>query len=91
MIHESQTAPTIWRRKRVEAESGQSRSTLYRRIAERLWPRPVNVGPRAVGWPATEVAALNAARIAGRPDLEIRSLVETLEQARQPLRNDAPH
>jgi prophage regulatory protein len=36
-----------------------------------------------VGWPAAEVAALNAARIAGQPDEEIRTLVARLEANRR--------
>jgi len=73
---------TMLRRKQVEVETGLSRSTIYLRISQRLWPKPVNLGPRAVGWPAVEVQALNAARIAGRSDEEIRNLVLALEQAR---------
>jgi prophage regulatory protein len=46
-------------------------------------PIPVSLGGRAVGWPAHEVAALNAARIAGKPDAEIRALVTQLEAARK--------
>jgi len=41
------------------------------------------LGGRTVGWPAHEVAALNAARIAGKPDAEIHSLVAQLEAARK--------
>lgn len=73
---------TILRRPQVEAESGLSRSTIYLRIEQGLWPRPVRLGPRAVGWPAGEVAALNAARIAGRTEDDIRSLVGRLERVR---------
>ena len=72
----------ILRRPRVELTSGYSRSTLYLRITQGLWPRPVRLGPRAVGWPAGEVAAINAARIAGKSDDEIRALVATLLAAR---------
>lgn len=72
----------ILRRKQVEMETGYSRSTIYLRITQRLWPKPVNLGARAVGWPANEVAAINRARIAGRSDDEIRALVEELQQAR---------
>jgi prophage regulatory protein len=43
----------------------------------------VKLGARAVGWPAREVAAINAARIAGRSDDEIRVLVTKLEAARR--------
>lgn len=72
----------ILRRPQVQAESGYSRSTIYLRITEGLWPRPVRLGPRAVGWPARDVAAMNAARIAGRSDDDIRLLVVQLEAAR---------
>jgi prophage regulatory protein len=74
---------TILRRKQVQAESGYSRSTIYARIAQGLWPKPVSLGPRAVGWPAGEVAAINAARIAGKSDDEIRALVASLEVDRR--------
>jgi prophage regulatory protein len=36
-----------------------------------------------VGWPSSEVAAINAARIAGKTDDEIRALVVKLEEARK--------
>ena len=72
----------ILRRKPVEAASGWARSTLYLRISQGLWTRPVSLGARAVGWPAAEVAALNAARIAGKSDAQIRTLVLGLESAR---------
>lgn len=74
---------TIFRRKQVQIESGYSRSTIYLRIAQGLWPRPVRLGPRAVGWPAREVSALNAARISGKSDAEIRALVIRLEAERR--------
>lgn len=73
---------TILRRRQVQAESGYSRSTIYLRIQQGLWPKPVKLGARAVGWPAREVASLNAARIAGKSDTEIRELVAKLQAAR---------
>ena len=76
------TAVTILRRRQVEAESGYSRSTIYLRISQGLWPRAVSLGARAVGWPAGEVSALNAARIAGLSDNQIRQLVVDLVAAR---------
>lgn len=76
------SAVTILRRRQVESESGYSRSTIYLRIAQGLWPKQVSLGARAVGWPAAEVDALNAARIAGKTDVEIRALVLRLEAAR---------
>lgn len=77
-----QTVLTILRLPSVKAESGYSRSTIYLRIAEGLWPRPVRLGARSVGWPAAEVAMLNAARIAGKTDEDIRALVSQLHAAR---------
>ena len=59
---------TIFRLPAVKSDSGYSRSTIYLRIAEGLWTKQVSLGPRSVGWPAREVAALNAARIAGKTD-----------------------
>ena len=81
MTHQHK-ALTILRRKGVEAETGYSRSTIYLRISQGLWPRPVSLGARAVGWPAMEVDAVNAARIAGKSDEDIRALVTRLEAQR---------
>lgn len=67
----------------VRNESGLSRSTLYLRISQGLWTKPISLGGRTVGWPASDIAAINAARIAGKSDDEIRALVLQLEQARQ--------
>lgn len=72
----------ILRPKKVQADSGQPASTLYLRISQGLWTRAIKIGPRASGWPAEEVAALNTARIAGKSDKEIRELVLSLEAAR---------
>ena len=83
MAQQLQAASTILRRKQVEAETGYSRSTIYLRISQGLFIKPVSLGARAVGFPAGEVAALNAARIAGRTESDIRDLVVKLETARQ--------
>jgi prophage regulatory protein len=74
---------TILRIPAVKFESGLSRSTIYQRIAEGLWTKPVSLGARAVGWPADEIEAINSARIAGKTDEEIRSLVAKLEADRK--------
>lgn len=73
---------TILRLPAVKAESGASRSTIYLRIKQGLWTKPVKLGLRAIGWPSTEVAALLQARIAGFDDQSIRALVIKLEEAR---------
>ena len=66
----------------VKSQSGLSRSTIYLRIDQRLWTKPISLGGRAVGWPENEVDAINSARIAGKTDDEIRELVVKLEAAR---------
>ena len=77
-------AQTILRLPSVKAQTGASRSTVYLRIKQGLFTKPVRLGERAVGWPASEIAAINAARIAGQSDDEIRRLVARLEAARAP-------
>ncbi len=77
----AQTA-AILRRKTVESLTGHARSTIYLHIAQGLFPKPVNLGVRAVGWPAGEIEAINAARIAGKPDSEIRAMVAKLHARR---------
>lgn len=67
----------------VLRERGRSRSAHYGDIQQGLFTHPVLIGARAVGWPADEVAALNAARIAGKSDEDIRALVRALEAARK--------
>ena len=74
---------SIMRLPDVKASTGLSRSTLYLRIAQSVFTHPVSLGGRAVGWPAHEVAALNAARIAGKSEAEIRDLVVKLEADRK--------
>lgn len=63
--------------------SGLSRSSLYDRIRQRLFPKQVSLGGRAVAWPANEIAAVNAARIAGKSNDEVRQLVSELQIARK--------
>ena len=64
-------------------ERGRSRSSHYLDIQQGLFTSPVQIGARAVGWPSSEVAALNAARISGKTDDEIRALVAKLQAARK--------
>jgi len=73
---------TILRLPTVKDLTGLSRSTIYLRISEGIFPKPVSLGARAVGWPEHEVAALNAARIASKTESEIRELVAVLQAAR---------
>jgi prophage regulatory protein len=45
------------RRSDVEAATGLSKPTIYRRIGEGTFPRPVPIGGRAVRWRESDVAA----------------------------------
>lgn len=45
----------ILRRHDVQARTGLSRSTIYRRAAEGTFPKPVHLGERAVGWVESEI------------------------------------
>lgn len=45
----------ILRRGQVELEVGLKRSTIYQRMQEGTFPRPIRLGERAVGWRATDI------------------------------------
>jgi prophage regulatory protein len=57
---------TLLRLPRVKNYTGLSRSEIYRRVSEGTFPKPVKLGERASAWPAHEVMAWVAARIAAR-------------------------
>jgi prophage regulatory protein len=67
----------------VRTLSGLSRSTIYLRIREGLFPRPILIGVRMVGWRESEISAINSAHVRGASDDEIRELVHRLEAARK--------
>ncbi len=56
-------ATTILRLPSVKSRTGLSRSTIYLRVSEGRFPKPVSLGGRAVGWVETEVNDWLAARI----------------------------
>ncbi|MGZ5052691.1 MAG: helix-turn-helix transcriptional regulator [Methylobacter sp.] len=70
------------RRPIVEQVTGDSRTTIYRKIKKGTFTKPVPIGGDRVAWPANEVNAINQARIAGKSEDEIRKLVIQLEAAR---------
>ena len=78
------TQTAILRRPAVTALTGLSASGIYRRAKDGLFTNPVCIGVRAVGWPASEIEAINSALIAAQPDDHIRALVERLHAARYP-------
>ncbi len=46
---------TILRLPQVKKNTGLSRSTIYMRISEGRFPKPVSLGGRAVGWLEAEI------------------------------------
>ena len=72
----------LLRLKQTLARTGVSRSTTYANIKDGTFVPPARIGPRAVGWPAHAVDAINLARIAGKTKDEIRKLVTQLVLAR---------
>jgi len=66
MANTNQEKLTILRRNQVEDRTGLSRSTIYLRIQEGTFPRPISLGARAVGWLEHEIEAWLAACIENR-------------------------
>lgn len=67
---------SIIRMPAVKAKTGHSsHASIYNSIKDGLFTKPVKIGQRSVGWPSHEVDAINAARIAGKSEAEIRELV----------------
>ena len=47
----------LLRRREVEEVTGMSRSTIYRKMDVGFFPRPVKIGPSAVRWKESDIAA----------------------------------
>ena len=58
---------TILRLPAVKTESGLSRSTIYLRIKQGLFTKPIRLGERAAGWPSSSLSVLKLAKGEG-PD-----------------------
>jgi len=63
MAQALQREPAFLRRKQVETRTGLSRSTIYQYIKDGAFPKPVPLGPRAVGWLESDVRDWIAARV----------------------------
>ncbi|MDR1647773.1 MAG: AlpA family phage regulatory protein [Zoogloeaceae bacterium] len=69
MAAQIQTTPTILRRRQVEVRTGLSCSSIYDKLNPKCrwydstFPRPINLGPRAVGWLSGEIDAWIKSRI----------------------------
>ena len=54
---------TILRLPAVKTRTGLSRTTIYLRVSQGTFPRPVSLGGRAVGWVEEEIQSWLAERI----------------------------
>ena len=54
---------TILRRKTVQSRTGLSRSSIYLGISKGTFPKPINLGARAVGWLESDIDNWIDARI----------------------------
>lgn len=59
----SKKIPRILRLQRVLDKTGDSRSGLYRKIAAGIFPAPIKLSVRSVGWREDEVEAWIEERI----------------------------
>ncbi len=61
----------------VKQATGKSRTTIYRDIQRGLFTKSIEIGGSRVAWPATEIEALNKARISGKSDADFRSNIHS--------------
>jgi prophage regulatory protein len=86
------TTLSIIRLPSVKARTGMSRSTIYLRISEVAFPKPIALGPRAVGWIESEIHEWIVCRIkASRKDFAARTNIKepTIESGTLPNETSA--
>lgn len=59
----------------IQEKFGLSRSSIYKLISEELFPKPIPIGTRSVGWLEEEVETIFYARKNGRANEEIKNIV----------------
>jgi len=74
MANRNESKLIILRRKQVEQRTGLSRSTIYLRIQDGTFPKPIPLGPRAVGWIEHEIDAWLASRLEKRDSGRAQSI-----------------
>jgi prophage regulatory protein len=77
--------PKILRKPEVIKMAGFSKSTLYNRIQQGLWPKPISLGFRAIGFVQSECEAVLKAMIAEQSPEQIKTLVQELIAQRKQL------
>jgi len=74
--------PKILRKPEVLELTGYSRSTLFNRINDGLFPKQISLGARAVGFVASEVCKVIQSMIEEQSPEQIKSLVAELKASR---------
>jgi prophage regulatory protein len=64
---------------------GLSRSTIYKRISEGLFPLPISLGDRAIGFVSLEINEIIIAMINGTPKFKLKLLVAMMTEKRLAL------
>lgn len=62
------TESRILRLQQIKARTGLSKSTLYVYMANKQFPRSIQIGPRATGWLASDVDAWIDSRVKAAKD-----------------------
>ncbi len=65
-----------------KAQANKSVSLIYREMSEGLFPPSIKLGRRFAAWLSEEIEAVNAARVRGASDDDIKKLVTDLVAAR---------
>jgi prophage regulatory protein len=55
---------SIVRLPQVKAQTGLSRSTIYQLMGDGVFPKSISLGPRAIGWLASDIDEWIEARVA---------------------------
>ncbi|WP_065978093.1 helix-turn-helix transcriptional regulator [Pseudoalteromonas lipolytica] len=72
----------IIRRTTVLENTGLSKSTLYNRLKEGVFPPPISLGARAVGWVESECEKVIQAMVAGYSEQQLKDLVQEIVASR---------
>ena len=73
---------TIARLPTAQAESGYSRSTIYLRMSQGLWTKQIRLGPRCIGWPASDIASIKAPTLVVVGDQDVVTPEHAIEMLR---------
>lgn len=77
-----QRIPRLIRLPEVMDAMGLRSTAIYAKVKDGLLTPPIKLTERSSAWPESEIAALNAAIIAGKSTEELRQLVKQLVAAR---------